>query len=300
VWDPAPSPDGTRLAVTSREVVTDVVSVDPDGRGWSCLQCRVPESGWGSVAADGTLAYRRTVAGTSGLFLVEPGGLERRLTPPDEDASCPAFSPDGGRVAYLVRDDETTRLEVIARDGGPPLVLADEVEASEYPSWSPDGRFIAHAGGSPIRVRVVSAVGGTAVDLTPEGGDYPAWSPTGAWIAYSVWTDPSDPDQGAWVVSPETGDSRKIGDEPTRLAWSPDGSLIYQVRRRDDSLQLWQAETGSWEWRLRSVLDIGTTPRLHMEHLPFTVDPSTGRLVLNRRSETSSLLVYEGLDPARW
>ncbi len=300
VWDPSPSPDGSKLAVTRRDEVTDLISVDPDGGGWSCVQCRVPNTGWGSVAIDGSIAYRRTVAGTSGLFLIDTDGVERRLTPADEDASCPAFSPDGRRVAYLVTGGDTTTLEVIARDGGPPLVLAEDVEASEYPSWSPDGRFIVHAGGTPLRVRVVSAVGGAIRELTPEGGDYPVWSPRGDWIAYSVWTDPSDPLQGAWVVSPSGGAPRKVGELPSRLAWSRDGTSLYQLRRDDDRLELWQAAVDRWDWRRRAQLDIGARPQMHMEHLPFTVDPVTGRLILNRRSSVSSLLVYEGVDPERW
>ena len=300
LWDPAPSPDGTKLAVIRMEAVTDLVAVDPDGGGWSCVQCRVPESGWGSVAPDGSVAYRRTVAGTSGLFLIDSDGVERRLTPPEDDASCPSFSPDGRRIAYLVTRLESTTLAVIGRDGGPPLVLAENVEASEYPSWSPDGRFIAHAAGSPIRVRVVSAVGGSPRELTPDGGDYPVWSPRGDWIAYSVWTDPSDPMQGAWVVPPAGGQPRRISDVPTRLAWSSDGSRLFQLRRQADRLELWEAAVDGWEWRRRSVLDIGGQPRMHMEHLPFTVDPTTGRLIMNRRSSASSVLVYDGLDPERW
>jgi len=288
------------LAVIRREEVSDLVAVDPDGGGWSCLQCRVPNSGWGSVAADGSIAYRRTVAGTSGLFLIDPEGVERRLTPPDEDASCPSFSPDGRRVAYLVTGGDSTTLAVIARDGGAPLAVADGVEASEYPSWSPDGRFIAHAGGSPIRVRVVSALGGAVRELTPDGGDYPVWSPRGDLIAYSVWTDPSDPRQGSWVVSPTGGAPRKVGDVPTRLAWSRDGTRLYQLRREDERLELWEASVDRWEWTRRAVLDIGTRPQTHTEHLPFTIDPTSGRPVLNRRSSVSSLLVYEGLDPTRW
>jgi hypothetical protein len=180
------------------------------------------------------------------------------------------------------------------------LVLAEDVEASEYPSWSPDGRFIVHAGGTPLRVRVVSAVGGAVRELTPEGGDYPVWSPRGDWIAYSVWTDPSDPMQGAWVVSPSGGAPRKVGDLPTRLAWSRDGTRLYQLRRNDDRLELWEAPVDRWQWSRRAQLDIGARPQMHMEHLPYTVDPVTGRLILNRRSSVSSLLVYEGVDPNRW
>ena len=81
-------------------------------------------------------------------FLREPSGVEVAVSDPSEDASCPSVSPDGGRIAYLARVPESgTELRVVARSGGQPVTLATEVESSEYPSWSPDGRFITFAAG---------------------------------------------------------------------------------------------------------------------------------------------------------
>jgi len=298
---PVLAPEGNRLAVVKRMETNDIITVDPDGNAWSCLLCRVPNSGWGSTDADGVIAYRRYVAGNATLFLRERSGMEVALTAAAEDASCPSFSPEGGRLAYLARSpDGELELRVMSRTGGQPVTLASGVEASEYPSWSPDGRFLAFAAGSPITVRVVSAAGGQVRLLTPNGGDYPQWSPDGRWIAYSVWTDDSDPNQGAWVVSADGGDPVMIGSEPTRLVWSIEGDRLWQLRRAGGELELWEAKEGAWKWSRRSVLDLGRPPATHMEHLPLTVDPTTGSLVMNRRTATGSLLVFEGLDPQRW
>jgi len=38
----------------------------------------------------------------------------------------------------------------------------------------------------------------------------------------------------------------------------------------------------------------------YLEHLPLTVNPATGELVMNRRTNLASLLVFEGVNPARW
>jgi dipeptidyl aminopeptidase/acylaminoacyl peptidase len=222
------------------------------------------------------------------------------MTPPDHDASCPAFSPDGRRVAYLVQTSTGTSLAVVSRDGGQSVILVDGIEPSEYPSWSPDGSRIAFAAGDPLQVHVVSAAGGAVAIVTPDGGDYPVWSPDGSMIAYSVWTDDSDPDQGAWVVPVTGGEVIKVGSEPTRLVWSLDGRRLFQLRRSGDRLELWQAEVGGWSWRKRSVLDLGISPSFHVEHLPLTVDPSNGRLIVNRRTSSSALIVFDGLDPERW
>jgi len=301
LWHPAFSPTADRLAVVRKSSTNDLVAVDPDGRGWTCLLCGVADSGWGSVDAEGVVVYRRYMAGSATLFLREPSGVEVALTEPSEDASCPSVSPDGGRVAYLARIPESgTELRVVARSGGKPVTLVKDVESSEYPSWSPDGRFIAFAAGSPIKVFVVPASGGTPREITPDGGDYPQWSPSGEWIAYSIWTQDSDPDQGAWVVDVDGEQTLKIGDEPTRLTWSRDGGLLWQLRRAGDQIELWEAEPGNWTWRRRSILDLGRPAASHLQHLPLTVNPATGELVMNRRTSLASLLVFEGVEPARW
>jgi hypothetical protein len=275
------------------------VAVDPDGKGWSCLLCGVSDSGWGSIDRNGTVVYRRYVAGSATLFVREPSGAEFALTDPSEDAACPSIAPDADRVAYLARvAGEGSELRVVSLRGGDPVTLATDVEPSEYPSWSPDGRFLTYAAGSPIAVWVVSAAGGDPRRLA--AGDYPVWSPDGAWIAYSVWTQESDPDQGAWIVATAGGSPIKIGDEPTRLVWRNDGGAVWQLRRSDDRIELWEADTGVWQWRRRSVLDLGHPPASHLEHLPFTVNPATGDLVMNRRTNLATLLVFEGLDPGRW
>jgi serine/threonine protein kinase len=301
LWYPAFSAGGDRLAAIRRSSTNDLIGVDPDGNGWSCLLCGVPDSGWGSVDADGVVVYRRYVAGNATLFARERSGVEEALTYPVEDASCPSISPDGGRIAYLARGSEgSPELRVVSRSGGQPVTLASGVESSEYPSWSPDGRFLTYAAGSPLQVWAVSAAGGEPRLLTPEGGDYPQWQPGGSYIAYSVWTEDTDPNQGAWVVPAEGGTPRMIGREPTRMVWNVNGDRLWQLRRADNKIELWEAVPGIWEWRRRSVLDIGRPANTHLEHLPLTVNPESGELVMNRRTANASLLVFEGLDPKRW
>lgn len=298
--DPAVSPDREVLALARNLSQTDLVAVRPGG-GWACALCGVPGAGWGSVAPDGSIAFRRLLGRMRSLFLREAGAEDRRLTPPDDNASCPSFSPDGRRVAYLSRGpDGRTALRVIARSGGEPVTLVENVAASEFPSWSPDGLHLAYAAGAPAQVWAVSSAGGQPVQLTREGGDYPRWSPCGRWIAYVIWTDETDPAQGAWVMEWPAGKHVRLSAHAGQLAWDRAGDLVYQVRRSGGALELWQAEPGAWRWERRGQLDLGIAPPPQAEHVPLTTDPSSGSLVLNRRSVTGELLLFEGIEPGRW
>jgi len=298
---PVFSPDGKLAAVQSRSTY-DLISVDPEGGGWDCLLCDNPQIGWGSVGADGAVVYRIRQGERYRLFIREPGGLPRALTDAEDSVSCPVLSPDLTRVAYLAQDEGTTVLRVRPRDGGEAVTLARDLERSEFVSWSPDGGSIAFAGGSPIQVRVVSAAGGTPRVISGPGGDYPIWSPDGSMIAFSIWTEESDPDQGTWIVDSDGLNPRKMSEFPTRVVWDLRSGDLLQLRRSTDdaAIELWQANPDVGRWTRRSRLDLGVRPPIQLEFLPLTVDQATGRLVINRRTASSRLLVFDGVDVTRW
>ncbi len=300
--EPLLSPDGATMVAVNPNSSHDLVAVDPDGGGWSCVLCGVPDLGWGSVSADGAVAYRHHRGGVAEIVIRETDGSERPLTPVGSEGWCPSFSPDSRRIAFLANEPGGggRDLQVISREGGQSVTLATDVEGPEYPSWSPDGRFLAYAAGTPIKVWVVSAAGGEPRLVTPDGGDYPEWSPDGRWIAYVVWTEDSDVNQGAWVVEADGGSPVKIGEEPTRLLWSSDGAWLFQLRQDDDRLELWQCRPGVWQWSRRAVLDAGIRPSVHEPYRPLTVNRATGALVMNRKASADVLALFEGVDSHRW
>ena len=97
---------------------------------------------------------------------------------------------------------------------------------SEFPSWSPDGTWIAYASdeGGNLDIWKKPIEGGEAVQITTASYDesQPAWSPDGRQIAFFSGIDGG----GIFLIPAEGGTPYRLtmsGDHPS---WSPDGETI--------------------------------------------------------------------------
>jgi TolB protein len=172
---------------------------------------------------------------TSDIWVVnrDGSGLARLTSSPEVDDQ-PAWSPDGGRIAY--------RSFAAERDGDIWIMNADgtgkrqltldplpAVTSESRPAWSPDGARIVYASAlfDQADLWIIPAAGGQATRLTStaENDTDAAWSPDGTRIAFRRnFAGDSD----LMFIAPEGG-------APTRLqlagyqllpAWSPDGRMI--------------------------------------------------------------------------
>ena len=99
----------------------------------------------------------------------------------------PAIAPDGGRIAFAVRQGSKTLLYVIRADGTNARVIADSLELQGSPAWTPDGRSITSAAndrGVPHLFQV-SVDGGPAAAFLRDYSLDPAWQPSGRFVVYS-------------------------------------------------------------------------------------------------------------------
>ena len=183
------------------------------------------------------------------------GGEATKLTDLKEDVTEVAWSPDGTRLAFVARvpdpayevtdekkrpprrlrrlqykldnvgwtADRPQRLFVVSAEGsGKPVQIASGDHEESAPSWSPDGTRLAfgsarHADWDTDLVRDIyvarSDGSGEPERLTHGDGtcDIPSWSPDGTRIAYKIvpgiWDDPR---HGQIAVVPVSGGERLI------------------------------------------------------------------------------------------
>ncbi len=99
----------------------------------------------------------------------------------------PGISPDGGHIAFSVRQRSQTLLYVMKADGTDVRVLADSLDLRGSPTWTPDRRSITSAvndHGVPHLFQVPIEGGSPAVFLRDYSVD-PAWQPSGRFVVYS-------------------------------------------------------------------------------------------------------------------
>jgi tricorn protease-like protein len=186
------------------------------------------------------------------LYVMNADGTGvRRLTRGDLDAREPSFSPNGKWVVYaahvlrasgLVTD--AGAIDLISANGSKVRFLTPKLRDADYPTWSPDGRWIAF----------VNTVNPTAnLDLPPPHNDLYVVRPDGGDL-HRVVTDP-----GAWTWSPDSSEiafqgangdiygasvdaaapvAKPLGfgfrhGDITDIAWSPDGSKIAFASGKD-------------------------------------------------------------------
>jgi serine/threonine-protein kinase len=150
-------------------------------------------------------------------FLEEGMVTPRRVTFDAASEGWPAWSPDGARIAWQsdAGEGHGQRLFTTEVDGGGEPEILYESDNGVFPrSWSPDGRWLAVAEGSPdtgLDVYVVALDDPATripIHTTPSDEFDPQFSPDGDWLAY-------ESNEGGtfqvYVVSfPDVGDPQRV------------------------------------------------------------------------------------------
>jgi Tol biopolymer transport system component len=185
---------------------------------------------------------------TKDLFLVRPDGSDAHAIVTDipGEHRAAAWSPDGTKIAFVVRDTETPdgSIWTANADGSGATRLFDGGGACKsvyHPSWSPDGSklvMVCYPDDSNASVAILDIASMSLRTLVtvalPEFLDNPPrWSPDGASIAFPIlhWDPTNDHLDGSLVatVPAAGGKVRRLTTFDTNMSspdWRPDGSEL--------------------------------------------------------------------------
>ena len=199
--DPAWSPDGTTLAVTSSKGDSyDVYTMKPDGNERTLVLRNALHPSW-SPDGNQLVVVRRACGSTDStspcssdkqgvsLAIVNADGTDVRALGSKEsrDALAPEWSPDGKLIAFV---DYAGSIKLITPDGeSVPMPAAPTTSASV--SWSPDSSKLAYdrydeKGAGSVAVVLDRASGReTVLHGDQSGAEAPVWSPEGDQLVFN-------------------------------------------------------------------------------------------------------------------
>jgi Tol biopolymer transport system component len=207
---PAWSPDGTLLAVTSwgggssvagESSVDSVYTMKPNGSERALVLRNASQASW-SPDGKQLVVVAATKLSTT-LAVVNADGTDVRMLRGTAEASWPKWSPDGKLIAFL---DANGRLALITPEGDP-VAMPTKVESGGA-SWSPDSSRLAYTsygkdGHSFVVVLDLASGRETTVPGSQGATETPTWSPEGDQIAfeYMISTSASSDCGSGWALS---------------------------------------------------------------------------------------------------
>jgi dipeptidyl aminopeptidase/acylaminoacyl peptidase len=166
----------------------------------------------------------------------------RALTPPDEDASSPRFSPDGTRLIYVVQHEDkaghkTGEIRMRWMDSGDTARLVSLAHPARALTFSPDGRRIAFA-------MFVDDPADAPIAKLPEPPKGANWGPEIKVIDRLVYRFDgrgylARGHTHLFVMTADGGSPQQVTDgavdDDGSVDWTPDGKhLIFSANRHDE------------------------------------------------------------------
>src|SRR5271166_1894354 len=203
----------------------------------------------------------------------------------------PAVSPDGGRVAIVLRRNGKRQLHVLSSDGAELQPIAEGIVAQGSSCWSPDGRWIVTGGSDATGPGLfkIPLEGGSPVRLVAGQALNPVWSPDGSLIVYAGTNVRTfspllavRPD-GTSVKLPEIT-LRRLGE---RVRFLPDGKSLIYMGGLLTSQDFWLLDLASMKSRLLTKLQNRATMRT------FDVTSDGKQIVFDRLRENSQVIMID-------
>lgn len=160
----------------------------------------------------------------------------------------PAFSSDGGRIAFVSDRSGTDEIWVVNSDGSNERRLSELKGPVIVPGeWSPDDTMVSfHASVGPnMDIYHINTATGSTKKLTNGGKQFVrSWSQDGKWIYYAKI---EGEDTQLWKVSIESGESILVVESANAGVESQDGRSLYFVKFNEGGVWKMDLATGSTE-----------------------------------------------------
>ncbi|MHB1486406.1 MAG: S9 family peptidase [Acidimicrobiales bacterium] len=306
IGDPRLSPDGRSLAFVCAWAGRTYLSVtDVEGGPETILTSDPAPAGIHGMSGgvfdwfpDGDhLVY---VGSDGGLYRVEAGGGPALALAGTEQASCPAVSPDGRWVAYVVDTLEVALVPTEATEVA--LVPTEATEVALVPTEAA-GRD----GSSRVRAAYAES-GGHLPGSRPGFALDPSWAPDGTKLAWHQWDPPAMPWDSSHIVVADVAAGGSLhglrvvaggpGTSVGQPRFSPDGEHLAYVSDVGGWANVWVADPNGSQ--ARPVVD---EPFEHAEptwgggQRSFAWAPDATSVALARNEGGFGRLCVAGLEP---
>lgn len=307
-YAPAVSSDG-RIAFTSGEPDYDLYELPIDGTPPRPLITTSRNESDAVWAPDGqAFAYVTDRAGPDEIWRrrIDDAVSDMRLVDfgvePTNMVASLSFSPDGQRLAYqrnALRPIWPLRIwHSLVGSGQPSPLLPERYDGyQDFPSWSPDGEWIAFSQWSEGRWRLMKMRVGTTgppEELRSDGvaSAAPRWSPDGAWITWETV-------DAFMLVSPDGAGARQVDAPPWLVhTWAADGSELYGIAEtagRRLELSAVNIRTG----RERRISDLGASPPVNNPVKGLSFSAARRSLLTGLVRMRGDIWILEGVRPPR-
>jgi uncharacterized protein YjdB len=240
---------GPASGLTWKSDAPEIASVGADGTvtgvGYGHAHVTATAPGGHTATADVFVESELLVSSSRGgrpqLYWVERGNLAelRRATTDSGQATDPAFSPDGSRIAFVSSRDGNAEIYMMDADGANLVRVTNDSHPDARPGFTADGSGLVFESQRSGRSQVYSAAldGSNVQALTADSTSMtPAVSPDGHIVAYTSVRNRS---YDIWLMSPDGSNQRAFTTTTDQNETEPhflrDGSLAYLVERRADN-----------------------------------------------------------------
>jgi Tol biopolymer transport system component len=239
-----------------------------------------------------SLFYLSSLGTGDGLWRLRDGKVTEIWKGADSALlETPAVSPDGGRVAIVLRRNGKHQLHVLSSDGAELQPIAEGMVPQGSSCWSPDGRWIVTGGSDAAGPGLfkIPLEGGSLVRLVSGSALNPVWSPDGSLIVYAGTNVRTfapllavRPD-GTSVKLPQII-LRRLGE---RVRFLPDGKSLIYMGGLLASQDFWLLDLGSMKSRLLTRLQNLAAMRT------FDVTSDGKQIVFDRLRENSQVVMID-------